>query len=100
MLHVDSRDSCVRLAQSDGFFSARLHLGDKDIFLTEEQKKYYEAMKKLGSKKPQKPIPRPAVSPPQPARWHQFRLDLQSRLRFKVSPYQLKVEARREAGQS
>ncbi|XP_033974995.1 sodium channel protein type 4 subunit alpha A [Trematomus bernacchii] len=32
---------------------------NKDIFLTEEQKKYYEAMKKLGSKKPQKPIPRP-----------------------------------------
>uniref|UniRef100_A0A8C4PPG0 Sodium channel protein n=1 Tax=Equus asinus asinus TaxID=83772 RepID=A0A8C4PPG0_EQUAS len=30
-----------------------------DIFMTEEQKKYYNAMKKLGSKKPQKPIPRP-----------------------------------------
>lgn len=29
--------------------------------MTEEQKKYYNAMKKLGSKKPQKPIPRPAV---------------------------------------
>uniref|UniRef100_A0A8D0CTR6 Sodium channel protein n=1 Tax=Sander lucioperca TaxID=283035 RepID=A0A8D0CTR6_SANLU len=28
----------------------------KDIFMTEEQKKYYNAMKKLGSKKPQKPI--------------------------------------------
>ncbi|MCI4375862.1 hypothetical protein PGIGA_G00114520 [Pangasianodon gigas] len=28
--------------------------------MTEEQKKYYNAMKKLGSKKPQKPIPRPA----------------------------------------
>ncbi|MED6282868.1 Sodium channel protein type 2 subunit alpha, partial [Characodon lateralis] len=27
--------------------------------MTEEQKKYYNAMKKLGSKKPQKPIPRP-----------------------------------------
>lgn len=38
-----------------------LHFGDKDIFLTEEQKKYYEAMKKLGSKKRQKPIPRPTV---------------------------------------
>ncbi|XP_008296479.1 sodium channel protein type 4 subunit alpha A [Stegastes partitus] len=33
---------------------------NKDIFMTEEQKKYYDAMKKLGSKKPQKPIPRPA----------------------------------------
>lgn len=29
--------------------------------MTEEQKKYYNAMKKLGSKKPQKPIPRPMV---------------------------------------
>lgn len=29
--------------------------------MTDEQKKYYEAMKKLGSKKPQKPIPRPTV---------------------------------------
>ncbi|KAJ7992173.1 hypothetical protein DPEC_G00275780 [Dallia pectoralis] len=28
--------------------------------MTEEQKKYYNAMKKLGSKKPQKPVPRPA----------------------------------------
>ncbi|CAF97673.1 unnamed protein product, partial [Tetraodon nigroviridis] len=33
--------------------------GGQDIFMTEEQKKYYNAMKKLGSKKPQKPIPRP-----------------------------------------
>uniref|UniRef100_A0A7N6FIF8 Sodium channel protein n=1 Tax=Anabas testudineus TaxID=64144 RepID=A0A7N6FIF8_ANATE len=32
---------------------------NKDIFMTDEQKKYYDAMKKLGSKKPQKPIPRP-----------------------------------------
>ncbi|KAI3369450.1 hypothetical protein L3Q82_007668 [Scortum barcoo] len=36
-----------------------LHFGGQDIFMTEEQKKYYNAMKKLGSKKPQKPIPRP-----------------------------------------
>uniref|UniRef100_A0A3B3XZD5 Sodium channel protein n=1 Tax=Poecilia mexicana TaxID=48701 RepID=A0A3B3XZD5_9TELE len=33
-----------------------------DIFMTEEQKKYYNAMKKLGSKKPQKPVPRPTVA--------------------------------------
>uniref|UniRef100_A0A8C8XC22 Sodium voltage-gated channel alpha subunit 2 n=1 Tax=Panthera leo TaxID=9689 RepID=A0A8C8XC22_PANLE len=33
----------------------------QDIFMTEEQKKYYNAMKKLGSKKPQKPIPRPLL---------------------------------------
>lgn len=37
------------------------YFGGKDIFMTEEQKKYYNAMKKLGSKKPQKPIPRPQV---------------------------------------
>uniref|UniRef100_A0AAQ5X3F7 Sodium channel protein n=1 Tax=Amphiprion ocellaris TaxID=80972 RepID=A0AAQ5X3F7_AMPOC len=36
-----------------------LYLGGTDIFMTEEQKKYYNAMKKLGSKKPQKPVPRP-----------------------------------------
>ncbi|KAG2461133.1 SCN4A protein, partial [Polypterus senegalus] len=36
-----------------------LSLLQVDIFMTEEQKKYYNAMKKLGSKKPQKPIPRP-----------------------------------------
>lgn len=38
-----------------------MHLGGQDIFMTEEQKKYYNAMKKLGTKKPQKPIPRPLV---------------------------------------
>jgi len=31
------------------------------MFMTEDQKKYYNAMKKLGSKQPQKPIPKPAV---------------------------------------
>lgn len=40
-----------------------LYFGGQDIFMTEEQKKYYNAMKKLGSKKPQKPIPRPQVCP-------------------------------------
>lgn len=39
-----------------------LYFGGQDIFMTEEQKKYYNAMKKLGSKKPQKPIPRPQVN--------------------------------------
>ncbi|KAI5609746.1 sodium channel protein type 4 subunit alpha A isoform X1 [Silurus asotus] len=37
-----------------------LYFGGEDLFMTEEQKKYYNAMKKLGSKKPAKPIPRPA----------------------------------------
>ncbi|XP_021243737.1 sodium channel protein type 5 subunit alpha-like [Numida meleagris] len=41
------------------FNQQRKKLGGKDLFLTEEQKKYYNALKKLGSKKPQKPIPRP-----------------------------------------
>jgi len=31
------------------------------MFMTEDQKKYYNAMKKLGSKQPQKPIPKPKV---------------------------------------
>ncbi|XP_053926631.1 sodium channel protein type 2 subunit alpha [Cuculus canorus] len=44
----------------DNFNQQKKKLGGEDIFLTEEQKKYYNAMKKLGSKKPQKPIPRPA----------------------------------------
>uniref|UniRef100_A0A3Q3J377 Sodium channel protein n=1 Tax=Monopterus albus TaxID=43700 RepID=A0A3Q3J377_MONAL len=43
----------------DNFNQQKKKIRDQDIFMTEEQKKYYEAMKKLGSKKPQKPIPRP-----------------------------------------
>ncbi|XP_078017902.1 sodium channel protein type 4 subunit alpha B isoform X2 [Epinephelus lanceolatus] len=43
----------------DNFNQQKAKLGGKDIFMTEEQKKYYNAMKKLGSKKPQKPVPRP-----------------------------------------
>ncbi|XP_014848552.1 PREDICTED: sodium channel protein type 4 subunit alpha A-like isoform X1 [Poecilia mexicana] len=43
----------------DNFNQQKKKFGDQDIFMTDEQKKYYEAMKKLGSKKPQKPIPRP-----------------------------------------
>ncbi|XP_039541380.1 sodium channel protein type 4 subunit alpha A [Pimephales promelas] len=43
----------------DNFNQQKSKFGGKDIFMTEEQKKYYNAMKKLGSKKPAKPIPRP-----------------------------------------
>uniref|UniRef100_A0A673TQM7 Sodium channel protein n=1 Tax=Suricata suricatta TaxID=37032 RepID=A0A673TQM7_SURSU len=43
----------------DNFNQQQKKLGGEDIFMTEEQKKYYNAMKKLGSKKPQRPIPRP-----------------------------------------
>ncbi|NXU57596.1 SCN5A protein, partial [Turnix velox] len=41
------------------FNQQRKKISGKDLFLTEEQKKYYNALKKLGSKKPQRPIPRP-----------------------------------------
>ncbi|XP_006890709.1 PREDICTED: sodium channel protein type 11 subunit alpha [Elephantulus edwardii] len=43
----------------DNFNQQQRKISGQDIFMTEEQKKYYNAMKKLGSKKPQKPIPRP-----------------------------------------
>ncbi|XP_029549752.1 sodium channel protein type 8 subunit alpha-like isoform X9 [Salmo trutta] len=43
----------------DNFNQQKKKFGGQDIFMTEEQKKYHTAMKKLGSKKPQKPIPRP-----------------------------------------
>ncbi|XP_062982341.1 sodium channel protein type 5 subunit alpha-like [Elgaria multicarinata webbii] len=43
----------------DNFNQQKKKFGGEDIFMTEEQKKYYNAMKKLGSKKPQRPIPRP-----------------------------------------
>ncbi|XP_043857815.1 sodium channel protein type 11 subunit alpha [Dromiciops gliroides] len=43
----------------DNFNQQQKKISGQVIFLTEEQKKYYNAMKKLGSKKPQKPIPRP-----------------------------------------
>ncbi|XP_015679120.1 sodium channel protein type 2 subunit alpha-like [Protobothrops mucrosquamatus] len=44
----------------DNFNQQKKKIRGQDIFMTEEQKKYYNAMKKLGSKKPQKPIPRPS----------------------------------------
>jgi len=31
------------------------------MLLTADQRKYYVAMKKLGSKQPQKPVPKPKV---------------------------------------
>ena len=46
---------------SSVFLSWMLHFGGEDIFLTEEQKKYHHALKKLGNKKPVKPIPPPTV---------------------------------------
>lgn len=35
--------------------------GSLEMFMTDDQKKYYNAMKKMGSKKPMKAIPRPKV---------------------------------------
>uniref|UniRef100_A0A9J8A862 Sodium channel protein n=1 Tax=Cyprinus carpio carpio TaxID=630221 RepID=A0A9J8A862_CYPCA len=43
----------------DNFNQQKAKIRGTDIFMTEDQKKYYNAMKKLGAKKPQKPIPRP-----------------------------------------
>ncbi|XP_051994608.1 sodium channel protein type 4 subunit alpha B isoform X2 [Xyrauchen texanus] len=43
----------------DHFNQQKAKIRGTDIFMTEQQKKYYNAMKKLGSMKPQKPIPRP-----------------------------------------
>ncbi|XP_061431061.1 sodium channel protein type 4 subunit alpha-like [Lethenteron reissneri] len=44
----------------DNFNQQKKKFGGEDIFMTEEQKKFHSAMKKLGSKKPVKPIPRPS----------------------------------------
>ncbi|KAH1178264.1 hypothetical protein KIL84_011966, partial [Mauremys mutica] len=43
----------------NNFNQQRKKIRGDHVFLTKEQKKYYNALKKLGSKKPQKPIPRP-----------------------------------------
>ncbi|XP_067398879.1 sodium channel protein type 5 subunit alpha-like isoform X2 [Emydura macquarii macquarii] len=62
----------------DNFNQQKKKLGGQDIFMTEEQKKYYNAMKKLGSKKPQKPIPRP------PNKYQGFIFDIVSKQAFDV----------------
>ena len=36
--------------------------GSIEMFMTDDQKKYYNAMKKMGNKKPTKALPRPRVS--------------------------------------
>ncbi|XP_019471785.1 sodium channel protein type 5 subunit alpha-like isoform X4 [Meleagris gallopavo] len=63
----------------DNFNQQKKKLGGQDIFMTEEQKKYYNAMKKLGSKKPQKPIPRPLN------KYQGFIFDVVSKQAFDVS---------------
>uniref|UniRef100_A0A4W4FRT6 Sodium channel protein n=1 Tax=Electrophorus electricus TaxID=8005 RepID=A0A4W4FRT6_ELEEL len=44
----------------DNFNRQKQKMRGEDLFMTEEQKKYYNAMKKLGSKKVAKCIPRPS----------------------------------------
>jgi hypothetical protein len=44
--------------------------GSLEMFMTEDQKKYYAAMKKMGKKKPVKAIPRPRVGLPNPNHGH------------------------------
>uniref|UniRef100_A0A672TSR5 Sodium channel protein n=1 Tax=Strigops habroptila TaxID=2489341 RepID=A0A672TSR5_STRHB len=62
----------------DNFNQQKKKISGEDIFMTEEQKKYYNAMKKLGSKKPQKPIPRPLN------RYQGFFFDIVTRQAFDV----------------
>ncbi|KAM9187832.1 sodium channel protein type 5 subunit alpha isoform 3-T3 [Dugong dugon] len=63
----------------DNFNQQKKKIRGQDIFMTEEQKKYYNAMKKLGSKKPQKPIPRPLNN------YQGFIFDIVTRQAFDVS---------------
>ncbi|XP_028927942.1 sodium channel protein type 9 subunit alpha isoform X1 [Ornithorhynchus anatinus] len=63
----------------DNFNQQKKKFGGQDIFMTEEQKKYYNAMKKLGSKKPQKPIPRPGN------RFQGFIFDLVTKQAFDIT---------------
>ncbi|XP_036595578.1 sodium channel protein type 10 subunit alpha-like [Trichosurus vulpecula] len=63
----------------DNFNQQKKKISGQDIFMTEEQKKYYNAMKKLGSKKPQKPIPRP------PNKYQGFVFDIVTKQAFDVA---------------
>lgn len=49
------------------------------MFMTEDQKKYYKAMKKLGSKKPMKPVPRPSM------KWQAMFFDLVTNQKFEMA---------------
>jgi hypothetical protein len=50
---LEKRDSNVSFIQAGGSL---------EMFMTDDQKKYYMAMKRMSSKSPQKSIPRPSVS--------------------------------------
>nr|XP_042894950.1 sodium channel protein para isoform X2 [Parasteatoda tepidariorum] len=47
----------------DNFNEQKKKGGSLEMFMTEDQKKYYNAMKKMGDKKPVKAIPRPRFKP-------------------------------------
>ncbi|KAI5721996.1 hypothetical protein M8J76_002131 [Diaphorina citri] len=47
----------------DNFNEQKKKISSLEMFMTEDQKKYYNAMKKMGSKKPLKAIPRPRWRP-------------------------------------
>ncbi len=47
---------------SDLYFFLPIYAGGSlEMFMTDDQKKYYAAMKKMGNKKPVKATPRPRV---------------------------------------
>jgi hypothetical protein len=53
-------DEIVR--QPGELLLAMLQVGvSLEMFMTDDQKKYYKAMKRLSSKKPMKPVPKPRV---------------------------------------
>ncbi|KAL0966557.1 hypothetical protein UPYG_G00296740 [Umbra pygmaea] len=62
---VNNKSECLAMNDTQFYWTKvkvnfdNVGLGGQDIFMTDEQRKYYNAMKKLGTKKPQKPIPRP-----------------------------------------
>ncbi|CAL1291646.1 unnamed protein product [Larinioides sclopetarius] len=47
----------------DNFNEQKKKGGSLEMFMTEDQKKYYNAMKKMGDKKPVKAVPRPRFKP-------------------------------------
>ena len=51
---------CLAVQCTSMVFS--LQAGSLDMFMTEDQKKYYNAMKRMQDKSPSKSIPRPTVS--------------------------------------
>ena len=54
--------TCRPIKMSDLYFFLPIYAGGSlEMFMTDDQKKYYAAMKKMGNKKPVKATPRPRV---------------------------------------